>query len=142
MRVGTCRFGLWYVTVHWDDKTAYRIRFSCTGEESPVPVSVRLYLAGKAQEIDLESVALRGNSTFARIYREVREVPYGKTATYGEIAKRVGTGPRVVGMAMARNPTPLVIPCHRILGARSIGGFSSGLALKRDLLALEQDHQK
>jgi methylated-DNA-[protein]-cysteine S-methyltransferase len=142
MRVGACRFGLWYVSVHWDENTAYKVRFSPSGEEGPVPSSIRLYLSGKTREIDLESVATRGASTFAHVYREVRKVPYAETATYGEIAKRVGTGPRVVGMAMAHNPTPLVIPCHRIVGTRSLGGFSPGIALKIALLKLEQEHRK
>jgi methylated-DNA-[protein]-cysteine S-methyltransferase len=142
MRVGSCRFGLWYVIVYWDENTVYRVRFSTTGEESPIPSSIRLYLTGKTRKIDQESVAVGGPSMFARVYREVAKVPYAETATYGEIAKRVGTGPRVVGMAMAHNPTPLVIPCHRIVGARSLGGFSSGLALKKALLALEQEHRE
>jgi methylated-DNA-[protein]-cysteine S-methyltransferase len=141
MKIGACRFGLWYVSIHWEGNTVYRVRFSRTGKESPVPSSLLLYLTGRSRQIDLESVALQGTHTFAQIYREVRDVPYGETATYGEIAKRVNTGPRVVGMAMAHNPTPLIIPCHRIVGARSLGGFSSGVALKTALLALEQEHR-
>jgi methylated-DNA-[protein]-cysteine S-methyltransferase len=138
MNEGAGRLGLWYVYVHWSENTVYRVRFSRTGEESPLPASIRLYLSGKSKEIELESVATCGSSTFAQIYREVRKVPYGQTATYGEIAKKVKTGPRVVGIAMARNPTPLIIPCHRIVGARSIGGFTPGLTLKTMLLELEQ----
>jgi methylated-DNA-[protein]-cysteine S-methyltransferase len=141
MRVGACRFGLWYVIVHWTENTVYRIRFSRTGEEGPVPPSIRLYLSGKTRMIDLESVATHGPATFAQIYREVQKVPYAETATYGEIAKRVGTGSRVVGRAMSHNPTPLVIPCHRIVGTRSLGGFSSGLELKIALLELEKEHR-
>jgi methylated-DNA-[protein]-cysteine S-methyltransferase len=139
MKVGTCRFGLWYVIVHWEGNTVYRVRFSRYGEESPVPPSIRLYLAGRTREMELESIATRGTEMFAQIYREVRKVPYAGTATYGEIAKKVGTGPRVVGMAMARNPTPIIIPCHRIVGARGLGGFSSGLALKSALLEMERN---
>ena len=60
------------------------------------------------------------------------------TATYGEIAARVGTSPRVVGQAMARNPTPLIIPCHRIVAVKGIGGFTPPLEIKRDLLAMEK----
>jgi methylated-DNA-[protein]-cysteine S-methyltransferase len=141
MRVGACRFGLWYVVVYWSENTVYRIRFSRTGEEGSVPPSIRLYLSGKAQAIDLESIATQGPAMFAQIYREVQRVPYAEIATYGEIAKRVGTGPRVVGIAMAHNPTPLVIPCHRIVGARTLGGFSSGLELKIALLELEKEHR-
>ncbi len=142
MNFGTCRFGLWYVSIDWNENIAYRVRFSRTGEEAPVPPSLRLYLAGRVRQIELESIATRGDTVFARVYREVQKVPYAETATYGEIAKRVGTGSRVVGMAMARNPTPIIIPCHRIVGARSLGGFSSGLALKKALLRLEHDFQK
>jgi methylated-DNA-[protein]-cysteine S-methyltransferase len=58
--------------------------------------------------------------------------------TYGEIARLAGTGPRVVGQAMARNPTPLVIPCHRVVAAKGIGGFSPSIEIKEALLALEK----
>jgi methylated-DNA-[protein]-cysteine S-methyltransferase len=67
----------------------------------------------------------------------VRTVSYGTTRTYGEIAENVGTAPRVVGQAMARNPTPLVIPCHRIVAAHGIGGFSPDIGIKEALLAME-----
>ncbi len=75
---------------------------------------------------------------YGRIYRAVQQVPYGSTSTYGEIASKVGTSPRVVGQAMARNPVPLVIPCHRIVAADGIGGFSSPLEIKEALLAMEK----
>jgi methylated-DNA-[protein]-cysteine S-methyltransferase len=74
---------------------------------------------------------------YSRIYREVRTIPYGTTKTYGEIAKNVGTSPRVVGQAMARNPTPLIIPCHRIVAAHGIGGFSPDVEIKEALLEME-----
>jgi methylated-DNA-[protein]-cysteine S-methyltransferase len=74
---------------------------------------------------------------YSRIYRKVREVSYGTTRTYGEIAENTGTAPRVVGQAMARNPTPLVIPCHRIVAAHGIGGFSPSVEIKEELLAME-----
>ena len=69
---------------------------------------------------------------------QVREIPRGKTATYGEIARRVGTSPRVVGQAMARNPTPLVIPCHRVVAADGIGGFSPSVEIKEAPAAMEK----
>ena len=67
-----------------------------------------------------------------------REIPYGSTVTYGEIAREVGTSPRAVGQAMARNPTPLVIPCHRVVAADGIGGFSPSVEIKEALLAMEK----
>jgi methylated-DNA-[protein]-cysteine S-methyltransferase len=78
------------------------------------------------------------DSMYGRIYRAVREIPYGSTATYGEIARIAGTAPRVVGQAMARNPTPLVIPCHRVIAAKGIGGFSPDIEIKEALLAMEK----
>jgi methylated-DNA-[protein]-cysteine S-methyltransferase len=86
----------------------------------------------------LDSFALHEDTIYSRIYREVRNVPYGATKTYGEIAEEAGTSPRVVGQAMARNPTPLVIPCHRIVAAQGIGGFSPSIEIKEALLAMEK----
>lgn len=90
----------------------------------------------------MDSFALHTDSMYTRIYREVRNVPYGVTKTYGEIAEKVNTAPRVVGQAMARNPTPLVIPCHRIVAAHGIGGFSPSVEIKEALLAMETKIQK
>ena len=87
---------------------------------------------------ELDSVALHDKTVYSRIYRAVQEVPYGRTSTYGEIADQIGTAPRVVGQAMARNPTPLIVPCHRILAAHGIGGFSPSVEIKEALLAMEK----
>ena len=91
---------------------------------------------------EMGTIACEGETVSARIYRAVREVPYGSTATYGQIAALVGTSPRVVGRAMAHNPTPLVVPCHRIVAADGIGGFSPALEIKELLLLLEQNGKK
>jgi methylated-DNA-[protein]-cysteine S-methyltransferase len=136
---GSCRLGLWFVHVWHDKKTIHRVRFSTTGIDGEVPEQFRQYCAG--HNVDLtkfESVAVDGDSTYSRIYRAVREVPYGRTSTYGEIAQKIGTAPRVVGQAMANNPTPLVIPCHRIVAANGIGGFSPEIGIKELLLTMEK----
>ncbi len=86
----------------------------------------------------LGSIALHEDTAYARIYHAVQKIPYGSTDTYGEIAQEVGTVPRVVGQAMARNPTPLVIPCHRVVAADGIGGFSPSVEIKEELLAMEK----
>lgn len=64
-------------------------------------------------------------------------VPWGRTLTYGELARRVGSSPRAVGGSLKRNPWLVVVPCHRVTASRGLGGFASGVALKRILLALE-----
>jgi len=72
------------------------------------------------------------------VFTQLYEISHGTTATYGEIAARVGTSPRAVGRAMARNPTPLVVPCHRVVAAAGIGGFTPALEIKEYLLNLEK----
>lgn len=136
---GSCRFGLWYVHVEWSGSTVHRIRFATTGIPGDVPELIRKFCAGQPVDLSLlDSSALSGESVYARMYRAVRRVPYGSRATYGEIAREVGTSPRVVGQAMARNPTPLVIPCHRVVAADGIGGFTPPLEIKEALLAMEK----
>ena len=136
---GSCRFGLWQVHVWWNDTAVQRVRFSTTAIEGDVPLLIRKYCGGQPVDCSvLDSFTLHDDTTYSHIYRAVRDVPYGTTATYGEIAEKVRTSPRVVGQAMARNPTPLVIPCHRIVAAHGIGGFSPDVEIKEALLAMEK----
>lgn len=135
---GSCRLGLWFVHVWSDGQTIHRVRFSTTGIDGDVPEPFRRYCAG--HHVDLtryETVAISGDTVYSRIYQTVRKVPYGATSTYGEIARQVGTSPRVVGQAMANNVTPLVVPCHRIVGSKGIGGFSPDVGIKELLLEME-----
>ena len=104
-----------------------------------MPDLIRLYCSGQVTSLlPLDSIAINDDTVYGRIYRTVQQVPYGSTSTYGEIAGKVGTSPRVVGQAMAHNPTPLVIPCHRILAAHDIGGFTPSIDIKEALLAMEK----
>ena len=85
----------------------------------------------------------RQEEFFARVYALVRRLGWGETTTYGAVARALGAGPeaaRDVGQAMARNPVPLIVPCHRVLAAGGrVGGFSApgGAEAKRRMLALE-----
>ena len=75
-----------------------------------------------------------------RVLRNASRIPFGRTMSYGEIAKRVDSpcASRAVGGALGRNPLPIVIPCHRVIrGDGSIGGFTGGLDIKKHLLRLE-----
>ena len=138
---GSCRLGLWYVHVWYSGSTIHRVRFATTGLEGGVPEAIRKYCAGQPVSLShLQSVAMQENagSVYHRIYQTVREIPYGSTKTYGEVARLADTGPRVVGQAMARNPTPLIIPCHRVVAAQGIGGFSPSVEIKETLLAREK----
>jgi methylated-DNA-[protein]-cysteine S-methyltransferase len=135
---GSVPFHLWVVRVSWENDVVHRVRFARTGVGGPVPPLIRQYLQGNPVDLSvLRSPAAEGSGVRAAIFRAVRNVGYGETATYGGIAARVGTSPRAVGQAMAHNPTPLVIPCHRITGARGLGGFSPDIEIKVRLLAME-----
>jgi methylated-DNA-[protein]-cysteine S-methyltransferase len=143
MNEGACRFGLWWVHVTWQGNTVHRVRFSRSGEEGVVPPVVRGYLAGKRIDpAGLQSAATAEGAPFSAIYRAVATVGYGCTATYGAIADAAGTSPRVVGTAMKRNPTPLVIPCHRIVAKDGIGGFSPDIEIKEALLRMEAGERR
>ena len=104
---------------------------------------VRRHLGGAPQDLTGVPIDLTGVGPFARrVYRALRLVPPGRTVTYGELARRVGSpgAARAVGQAMARNPLGLVVPCHRVLcSSGRPGGFSGagGVRLKAALLALE-----
>ena len=84
---------------------------------------------------------IHGSNLQIRIWRELKKIPYGKTKSYGDIAKIVKTSPRYVGNVCGQNKHLLVIPCHRVIRTDgSLGGFSGtgGLSLKKRLLKLEQ----
>lgn len=98
------------------------------------------YFAGRRTAFDL-SLDLRGLPDFTvRVLHELALVPYGRTATYGELARRVGSpsASRAVGTVMNRNRIPIVLPCHRIVGASGqLVGYAGGLDRKLHLLRLE-----
>lgn len=98
------------------------------------------YFAGELREFTVP-LAPRGTPYMTRIWELLRRVPYGGTATYGEIAALSGNpkAARAVGLANNRNPVPLFIPCHRIVGSGGkLTGYRGGLELKRRLLGLEK----
>lgn len=97
------------------------------------------YLEGARTRFDLP-LDLRAASPFrAAVLEELRAIPFGATASYGEIAGRIGCGSaRAVGQAVGWNPVPILIPCHRVVTATGrLGGFSAGLGRKAALLRIE-----
>lgn len=97
------------------------------------------YFAGRRRSFDL-ALDLRVAPFHEAVLHELARVPYGHTATYGALAARVGRpqAARAVGTVMNRNPIPIVLPCHRIVGANgSLTGYAGGLDRKRVLLQLE-----
>ena len=97
------------------------------------------YFAGARTVFDLPTAAT-GTPFQQRVWQALCAIPHGRTASYGDIARAIGNpkAVRAVGLANGRNPLSIVVPCHRVLAAgRALGGYSSGLDVKRALLALE-----
>ncbi|MCA1369546.1 methylated-DNA--[protein]-cysteine S-methyltransferase [Bradyrhizobium sp. BRP14] len=106
--------------------------------------AVKRYFEGEETDFSGFELDLAGQDAFFRqIYAAARRIPWGRTTTYGALAKELGAGPeaaRDVGQAMAKNPVALIIPCHRVLAAGGkIGGFSApgGSSAKMRMLELE-----
>lgn len=101
---------------------------------------LREYLAGRRQAFSLP-LEPRGTPFMQRVWQALCEIPYGRTASYRDVAVMIGNPGafRAVGMANNRNPIPVFIPCHRVIGADgSLVGYSGGLEIKSILLELEK----
>ena len=102
---------------------------------------LRAYFAGDLAEFDLP-LAPQGTAFQMTVWRELRNIPYGETISYAELARRIGrpTASRAVGHSNARNPISIIVPCHRVIGAdHSLTGYAGGLDRKRTLLEHEAD---
>lgn len=146
------------MAIHWTDRGLSRVRLldetdpggadPAAGKALPPGPAeavrlLRAYFTGEAVDFSGARLDETGLSPLdAAIYRELRRVPRGATVTYGELAARAGApgAAQAVGSAMARNPWPIVVPCHRVLAAGgALGGFSApgGVRTKRKLLRME-----
>ena len=126
--------------VEWLSRVAGRNVLRAARQVDPVRRELDEYFEGRRQAFDL-SVDLREVTPFTeRVLMELARVPFGQTATYSDLATRAGNpkAARAVGMTMNRNPIPIVLPCHRIIGADgSLVGYGGGLERKVALLTLE-----
>jgi methylated-DNA-[protein]-cysteine S-methyltransferase len=99
------------------------------------------YLAGERKEFSIP-LSMEGSEFVLKVWKEMAAIPYGEVRTYGELAKAIGRpgAARAVGQACNRNPIPLIIPCHRVVGTGGrLTGYAGGLGLKERLLELERD---
>jgi methylated-DNA-[protein]-cysteine S-methyltransferase len=128
-----------------DDGAVSRIEFG-TGRQSDDPrfalavTQLNEYFAGERTTFDLPLEPDGGSAFERRVWAELMLIPYGETASYGEIAARIGHPgkARAVGRANGRNPIAIVCPCHRVIGSDgSLTGYGGGLTNKRTLLDLE-----
>lgn len=132
------------LTISADREAITAVGWKDTGEgdETPLLAEARrqfdAYFAGRLKAFDLP-LRPSGSAFDHRVWAAMRQIPYGQTRRYGELAMEIGSGPRAVGGACGRNPIPVVIPCHRVLARSGLGGYGggAGLATKQMLLALE-----
>lgn len=102
------------------------------------------YFAGDRKVFELP-LKLSGTEFQVQVLEELMRIPYGETTSYGDIAKRIGRpkAVRAVGAANGRNPLPIVVPCHRVIGSHGdLTGFGGGLDAKAALLRLEAEHSQ
>ncbi|MCF8473485.1 MAG: methylated-DNA--[protein]-cysteine S-methyltransferase [Emcibacter sp.] len=98
---------------------------------------INLYFDGEAPDFKIALDAY-GTDFQKRVWQAMIEIPYGKTMTYGELADKIGSHPRAVGSACGKNPIPIIIPCHRIMGKNGkLTGYSGGEGISTKLFLLE-----
>jgi len=136
--------GIWFE----QGRDAARHPGGLTEKSSPVLELARTqlqeYFATRRQEFDLP-LDPRGTEFQRRVWQQLLKIPYGETTSYGALAGELGDAKasRAVGLANGSNPIPIVIPCHRVIGADgSLTGFGGGLAVKQQLLELERMHRQ
>lgn len=96
------------------------------------------YFAGHLTAFDVP-LCVQGSKAQREVCAQMAAIPFGHTLTYGEIAARVGLPAQAVGAACGGNPIPVIIPCHRVLGARSLGGFSGGVGIDTKVWLLRHE---
>jgi len=113
-------------------------------KEGAAHTQLQEYFAGKRKVFDLE-LAPSGTDFQKKVWQALLKIPYGKTATYKEIAAAIGhpKAARAVGMACNKNPIAIIIPCHRVVGSNgSLTGYAGGLEMKKRLLELELNNSE
>lgn len=133
------------VTVAVQDDAVCRVALEPLGScNSRVPSAaaraLERFLRGEHVDLSTFEVNAGTRSGFERaVFRATRDIPRGETATYSDVAVRIGNrkAARAVGNALRHNPVPLFVPCHRVLAASGLGGFSWGVGIKQKLLQLE-----
>lgn len=130
----------------WFDGAAHFGSTLCEPRTDPHPLHdaaarwLDAYFAGQPLP-ELPPIQLYGTAFQQRVWAQLQTIPYGKTCTYGDLARALGSAPRAVGGAVGRNPISLLIPCHRVVGAgERLTGYAGGVARKEWLLAREKEN--
>jgi methylated-DNA-[protein]-cysteine S-methyltransferase len=134
-RLGVTEKDGWIVRVDWSAREA--------GEPTPLLEEavrqLKAYFAGELKEFDLP-LKPSGNDFQQVVCKAMSAIPYGSTRTYGEIAEELGTYGQPVGQACGANPIPVIIPCHRVLSANGLGGFSAEGGVETKIALLKHEN--
>ena len=129
------------LTYDWNGRECVCVRLTDDARAKPAcgdPVHRWLDAYFNGAEEELPPLTAPRTPFQARLRAELLAISRGKTMSYGELAVRLHSAPRAVGQALGANPLPLIIPCHRVVSATGLGGFSCGIEWKQRLLAFEQ----
>jgi len=137
----TCRTPWGDITLLLKGGTCHAVRLEAGDapvcpEKHPVAQWLDSYFSGNEDTV-LPLLAAARTPFQHRLRQALLEIPRGQMRTYGELAIALNSGPRAVGQALGANPIPILIPCHRIVAAHGLGGFSCGLEWKKRLLDFE-----
>lgn len=132
------------LSISEDDGRIVAVDWGWGRDQTPTPLlkeavkQLNAYFDGKLMRFDLPLNPF-GSAFQQRVWKRMCKIPYGQTQTYGVVAAALGSSARAVGTACGRNPIPIIIPCHRIVGAALLGGYSGGdgALTKAALLRLE-----
>lgn len=133
------------VAVLWEEERPNRVKLGTMSLDPQHPILIeaerqlREYFAGERIQFDLP-LQLNGTEFQKKVWQALRDIPFGKTRSYQDLARAVGSpkASRAVGAASGKNPLSIVVPCHRVVGADgALTGFAGGLGTKAALLALE-----
>lgn len=108
-----------------------------------VAKQVQEYAEGKRKAFDIP-LQMHGTPFQLSVWNALLKIPYGETRTYAQVAKMINKpkAARAVGNALNKNPICIIVPCHRVTASNGLGGYAYGIAMKKQLLALEQQHKR
>lgn len=147
-RFALCTFPFGHLRIEYEDGAITKIRRESNPRKKGMRATVsdraywqiNEYLAGKRHSFDFPYL-LKGTAFQTKVWKAVKDIPFGETRTYGEVATAIGAphGARAVGNALNKNPLLIVVPCHRVVSAEGrLGGYAGGLDMKMALLQTER----
>jgi methylated-DNA-[protein]-cysteine S-methyltransferase len=130
--------------LYWKKQSSIRMTEFPTGEIAKTVQQVNEYLSKKRIQFDLK-LSVAGTEFQKQVWSELRKIPYGKTLSYADVARKIKNDKavRAVGTANGKNPISIIVPCHRVINkSGSMGGYAGGLVNKNHLLELEKKNLK